>query len=511
MSQPFFTSNPGEFTRLEGLYIFEKNPPGFIQGVFLGTVGVAGRTEKGPINTPVEISSEARFVEVFGHRSYNGQTVEVNEVRKFMLNKPFGKVVVIRVAAAAAAVASFTAESAAGGGGTQIMRVDASSAGAWGADVAFKVKAATNALATHFDLDVRYRGGVVSYKNLTTDAAADNLASSLGTDYANLVLLTKLASGRPVNHTPSVDGADADGFVPLGAVAAGYVSVAGADGTIADADYTVAAGPIDKLASYKGIAVAAIAEYSTAATKSAMKTKAAASSDRLFLIWSGSHTTSASAAITDAALYRNDRIVYGYNSPKTFDFDVGTEGLTPPHAWEAAILSQVDVDVNIGEESTKEFTAAITGLQNEGLTREEYISLKEAGISAWEKDTDGGFLVVSALVNDLTPGKTQITRRRSADFIQLSAASRLKFFVKKKNTVLNRAQIGAEVTAFLQSLKDQGRVVEDFAVDQKSVNTEASRAQGIEKVLARVKLIGHMLYLVFETEIGETVSFRETA
>jgi hypothetical protein len=509
MPAPFFTSNPGEFSRLEGLYIFEKTPPGFIRGAFLGVVGVCGRTEKGPVNTPVEITSEAEFTAIFGHRSYYGQSTEVNEVRNFLMNKPFGKTVVVRAASELATTSSFTAETAAGGGGTAVLRVDASSPGAWGQDLAFKVLDSSDGVATSFDLIVRYRGQQTRYKNLTINGTSDNLASTLGTDYSNLVVLTKLAAGRPVNHTASADGADTDGFVPLGVAVSGYTMVAGTDNTITDSDYTAADGPLALISSYKGIGVCAIATAANSTLNGNLKFRALSSSDRLFLIWNGSHTASISTVTADAANYRSDRVVYCYNSCKTVDQETATTVTTAPHSWVASIMSQVDVDINIGEESTKQYTGAITGLQSEGLSRENYISLKEAGVAAWEKDSDGGFLIVSAVVNDLTSGKEQITRRRSADFLQISAASRLKYFVKKKSTVINRAQIGAELAAFSESLRLQERIVDQFMVDQLSVNTEASRAQGIEKVLWRVKLIGHMLELVLETEIGTTVTFQE--
>lgn len=492
MPAPYFTTDSREFTRLEGLYIFEKNPPTFIKGVELGVVAVAGETLRGPVDTPVEITSEARFIEVFGHRSRYGSTTEVNQVRKFLMNKPFGKVVVVRAAASAAATAEkdFVATA------TPIINVAASSPGAWGNDLTVDIVAASDANANHFDMIVNYRGSTVRYKNLDVTTGNNNLSEVIGSDLANLVVVSKLADGRPDN-----------------VAAAALNDTAGADGTIANTDYTAAGRAIEKIAYYKGVGVCAVAETSVAAAdiNTKMHTEALASNDRLFLIWNGSHSAAASAVVTDAANYRSDRIVYCYNSVKTYDSEAAADVMTAPHSWAASILSQVDVDINIGEEASKAYTRGIAGLQNESLSRSDYISLKDAGVAAWEKDTDGGFLIVSAVVNDLTSGKTEITRRRSADFLQLSAAGRLKFFVKKKNTAVNRAQIFSELAAFSQDLKDAGRVIEEFAIDQKSVNSALSRAQGIEKIYWKVKLIGHMKYLVLETEIGETVLFSETA
>lgn len=490
MPAPFFTTNPGEFTRLEGLYIFEQNPPAFISGVFLGVVAVAGQTLKGPVNTPVSITSEARFTEVFGHRSRPNDSTSVNKVREFLMNKPFGEVIVVRAAAAAAA----TAEADFTEGATAVINVAASSPGAWGNDLSVIIAAPSNGLATHFNLTVDYRGETTTYADLSVAAGFNNLIDVIGTDLSNLVSVTKLADGTPDTTVPTA-----------------LADTAGADGTIADADFTASGGPIDSISNYNGASICAVAEYSTAAVKSKLHVNALASNDRIFVMWNGSHVADVTAVETDAALYRSDRVVYCYNSPKTFDFDTAAEIVVPPHSWLASILSQTDVDIHPGEEGSKAFTGAITGLTFSALSRAEYINLREAGVAAWERDSDGGHLIVSGVTTDLTSGKTEITRRRMADFLQLSAASRLKYFIKKKNTIQNRIQMAAELVAFSNSLKDDERVIEDFEVEQKSVNTEAGRAQGIEKLLWRVKLIGHILHLVLITEIGTTVTIQEEA
>lgn len=490
MPAPFFTTNASEFGRVEGVYIFEKDPPAFIQGVFLGAVSIAGQTLRGPVDVPIEITSPSRFEEVFGQRSLFGQSISLNKVREFQMNKPFGKRVVVRVAAAGATVSEADFVETA----TPIINIAASSPGAWGGDLTVDIEAATDANALHFNLKVNYRGDTVTYENLDVSPGNDNLLATIGADLANHVVVTKLADGRPDN-----------------VAAAGLTDTVGADGAIADSDYTATDRGINQLKGYRGVGLVTVADRSTAAIKSAMKVAAEASSDRLFLIWNGNHGETLANIQVDAALYRSDRIVYCENSTTTFDFDVAAEIEVPPHSWMASILTQTDVDINPGEEASKQFTAGITGLRFENRSREDYVSLKEAGVASLERDEDGGFLFVSGIVNDLTPGKTQITRRRSADFLQLSVSARLKFFVKKKNTAANRVQMGAEVVAFLNSLKDEGRIVEDFQVEQASVNTEAERAKGRERILMRVKLIGHILALILETEIGQTVILRDAA
>lgn len=511
--QPFFTQNEQDYTQLEGLYVTERTPPAQVRGVFLNVVGIAGPCVRGPVGRVVEISSAARFREVFGSadRTVDGSGgAIVGKVWSFLLNKPFGKVVIARVAAAAAVAASFTAETAAGGAGTAVLRIDASSVGAWGNDVGFKVAVATDGNANHFDLFVSYLGSIVQYKNLDISSTNDNTLNVLGADDGNVVKLTKLAPGRPVSNAPSVDGADANGYTLLGQTVAAFTSVVGADGSLAASDWTTVGGPIDLVTNYKGIGVVAMAgpgSANYAAIKAKIFTNAPTVSDRMFLIGPNDENVTLAAAVTDAASFRSDRVIYCFNHAYTLNPFTAAETLTRPEDWMASILSQIDVDIHPGEEDTKQFTTGITRLFNESYARGDYISMRNAGIAGLEKDD--GFDFVSGVTTSLVPGKTEITRRRMADYILLSSSAFLKFSVKKKNTVARRKSNKSVLSAFYRDLSKDGRIVDvddrgnpQFLVDTESLNTPTQRAAGLEKILVKIKFVSHLLFLVFEAELG---------
>ncbi len=506
MTAPLFTTNDADIKKLEGVYIKETTPPAGVVESSLNVVGVFGATMKGPPGVAVEITSEARFVEVFGGGYLAGALI--NKVWQSILNKGFSKLVVCRVFAPAAVKASFTMESAAGGAGSTTTRIDASSVGTWGNSLGWKVSAATNGVANAWNLEIKdnITGKVWKYENIdTTTGGGDNTATVIGTDDGRPVDLVKLSSTRPVNSAGGVDGADTNGFTLLGQTVAGFTSVAGTDGSIADGDYFGTGKGLDVLSDYKGIAIIYPAEYMSANLKAAMKAKAALSSDRLFLIGANDQTVTVSSAVTDVATYRSDRCIYTYNHCYTLDPVTGTQLLVRPEAWMAAVLANTDVDIHPGEEDTKRFLAGITKLYNPSLTRQDYIDLRAAGVSAMEIDL-GSPVFVSGKVTDLTPGKTEITRRRMADFLQLSAAYTLRFHVKKKNTVERRRAINATLSGWLSGLKRLGRVVDDFEIDGEILNTALERADGVERILMRVKLIGHMLHIVLTTEIGTGVT-----
>lgn len=512
MTAPFFTNNDADITQLEGLYIQERNPPAIVQGVALNAVAVCGECVRGPVNVVVTITSAGRFKEVFGGRDKTangtGGTI-LGKVHQSLINKPFGTLYVVRAAAAAAVSASFTLETAAGGAGTAVLRVDAANRGTWGNDVLVKVSAATDGDANKFNLSVRYLGNDTIYQNLNIQTGFDNTLTVVGTDNGNLITLAKLASGRPVNNAASTDGGDAEGFINLGETVASFVSVAGTDGTIADSDFTGTSGPLELVAAKKGVAIVYVAERMATAIKDKVELLAAAAVDRIFLVGPNDETVLTAAAITDVALQRSDRIIYCYNHAYTRDPDTATEILTRPESWMASILAKTDVDIHPGEEDTKVFTAGITRLYYTALARADYILLKAAGIATLEDDE--GITFVSGVTSSLTSGKTEITRRRMTDFIQLSLAAELKYSVKKKNTVSRRRANAALIQGFLKDLQKQERVVEDYLVDTEKLNTVIGRAAGTEKVLLRVKLLGHILSLSLVTEIGTSVSIVEVA
>lgn len=503
MPAPYFTTNDSDFSQLEGVYIKETNPPATVVETSLNTVGVFGVTLKGP-STPVLIGSEARFIDVFGGGYLAG--VNINKVWTSILNKGFSSLYVCRVAAAAAVKASFTCETATAGGGTANLRIDASSVGTWGNYLAFRVSAATNAVSSSFNLQIKdtITGKIWLYENIDI-VVGNNISTVIGTDYARPVDLTKLAATRPVNSTASTDGADADGYTLLGATVAAFTSVAGTDGSVADSDYFGSGKPLDLLATLKGVAVVYCAEYETAPLKAATKVYAAASSDRMFIIGAASEASSVATAVSDAATYRSDRIIYAYNHVYTIDPVTAAEVLVRPESWMACILANTDVDIHPGEEDTKRFLAGITRLYQPSLTRADYISLKAAGVCAFEIDL-GSPVFVSGVVTDLTPGKTEISRRRMADFLQLSAAYTLRFHVKKKNTASRRTAIAGTLKGWLSGLKRAERVVEDFNIDMDILNSETDRDNGIQRILMQVDLLPHMLAVVLTTEIGTGVT-----
>lgn len=497
MAAPVFSDNPQEWTTLEGLYINELPPPGTIKGVDQSTVAIVGATVRGPLDA-TEISSPSEFMHIFGGRDYTDGGALVNEVWRALLNKRFGKLVIARAAAAAASAALLTLDD----GTDDIITITASSVGAWGNGVTAAVTDASNGVATSFNLVLSYRGKSVTYENLSVNGTDNNLTVTIGDNPANLVVVTKVAAGRPDNVTATA-------------------LATGADGTIAGSDYTTA---LTKVKEYRGVSVVFCASLDATITgvfNTAANTAAAASSDRLFLV----HTGDAADYVTDAvdvadAFTRTDRLVLVYNHPYTLDPVTGLNILTTPTEWLASVLSQTSANVHPGVAENDRYMAGVSRLSFPAFTRAEYKTLKAAGISTYEKDD--GYHLVSAVTTSLVSGKEEITRRRMTDYLQISAGNRLKYYVKQLGRVATKRQIKAELSAFSKSVQDNegsGVVLPiiaaddatygpGFVIDDVSLNV-AGNDPGLHIVLWRVRLIGHLLYIVLQTEIGTGLTISE--
>ena len=494
MTAPYFSNNDSDVGLLEEIIIQERTPPAAIAGVNLTGSALVGTAIRGPVGKAVLIGSPQRFADVFGGRDQGSGGPIASELYKMLMNKKFGSVYAVRVAAAAAVAATKNFSDAVP---TAIVQVDATSVGAWGNLVSVAIQDASDGDAQHFNLVATYLGAQKIYKNIDLSGTNDNTLTVVGDDDANWIKLTKLASGRPVNVTAT----------PL---------TTGSDGIVADSDYTATGKGLEVAAAAPSCGVVAC-EHMSAAIKAKMATLAAAASDRLFLVAADNDTVSNSSAITDVAtLSGGDRLVYCFNHPYTLDSATATEVVTSPCSWAASLFSQFDVDEDLGVEDTKKFLAGITRLSFPALSRSDYIALRAAGIMALEKDD--GYDFVSAVTTSLTPGKERITRRRSTDYLQISLAKALKHFVKQKNTLTRRKAMAGAARTFLKDLQAAERIIDadsattkGFLVDGESLNTDAQRALGIEKLLVRVRLLSHMLTLVVSTEIGESVTITEAA
>lgn len=494
MQDVYYSTNPADWTALEGLYINQLSPEKAITGVSLNRVGFAGYCVRGPL-VPQTIPA-SQFAAYYGGRDYGEGGAVIGKVWAALQNKKFGNITVCRVCDADAGVATHVLANATP---TTIANIYANNPGLWGNDVTYDVAAATDGDANHWNLTVYYLGASVTYQNLDTTANHDNLVSVIGNSINNLIRVTKAADGRPANAT-------------------GVSLAGGTEGTLAAADYVTA---LNLVAAYPGVACCLVPETAVDADNATVNARLVALAplcpDRVFLAWAGK-----SNAYADEISQKNSQITtastnlqWCYNPATELDPDTGSTVTTAPHVAKACILSQTDVSIHAGDNDNLGLTAWITGLTYESLDRDTLILLKAAGISTLQK-VEGGFRFGSDVDTTATAtNDSQFPDERAKQYLIQSIANTIRYDVRKKATKSKKRSIVEKIKAFLRDDQKAEHVVDSddvdlgpgYLVDDVSVNTATTKARHEHHVLIKVRLIDHLLYIVLDTDIrtGQTI------
>jgi hypothetical protein len=183
--------------------------------------------------------------------------------------------------------------------------------------------------------------------------------------------------------------------------------------------------------------------------------------------------------------------------------------------WIASVVSQLNPEENPGQLTA--FLALINGVELgnadvQNLQMSDYIAFKAAGIAAYRQDDGDNFIQSGITTSDPATASAlvPISRRRMADFIEDSGAAFLMSYVKKLARVDRKAAAISGLTAFLEQLKSTQNPalsrIADYAIDAKSANTATTKKQGIFWIIGQVVLLGSLDVIVFDAEIGQTVT-----
>ncbi len=241
-------------------------------------------------------------------------------------------------------------------------------------------------------------------------------------------------------------------------------------------------------------------------------------------------TAKSGAAEPGVGAYRDQRVIYCYPGANTFvplvaqrglnggagftadgNVDVGADGFM------ACVLSQLPPEENPGQET--DFMSAVNGLESspnaQGFEEADYVAFKSKGIAALRMDE--GKAIFQSGVTSVNPGThpslANIARRRMADFIQDTLARRAKAFGKKLSTFVRRQALKNEIRSFLETLLSRANPafqrIAGYTVDDKSGNTATTLAQGLYRIIIKVRTLASMDSIVLQTTIGESVEVEE--
>lgn len=286
----------------------------------------------------------------------------------------------------------------------------------------------------------------------------------------------------------------------------------GSDGTIVNTDYETA---IALAAEEKAGNVLFLDSYNST-RNGYLKQHVSDNPDKMAIVC-GPEVQDRAAAITDAANYRDSdgRIIYAWPYIQTL-ID-GVLEYTTPASWVASIFSQTSPHVALSYTGNAGFLAGIVDLKTKE-SRNGYISLNEAGILAFERDNDIGFLIKNAVVTQIINSeKREVLRRRMADFLTDSIALFLKNYQNQVNSSSKRDEVKGAILDFDTRLVRDGILPGQqdvkggapLLVDTESLNTDSIVALGQFRILYKRRIFSSMRYIVLQAEIGTGVVVTE--
>ena len=287
----------------------------------------------------------------------------------------------------------------------------------------------------------------------------------------------------------------------------------GSDGSIADTDYQTA---IAKCEVEHAGNVLFLDENNTA-RNNYLKTHAALTQDKMVIV-SGPEVQTRAQAVTDVANFRDTdgRIIYAF--PWVQSQVDGALEYSNPAAWYASILTQIGPHIDPAFQENAQFMQGATDLKLTTLSRADYIALKDAGVSAFEKVQGGGIKPKSGITTQiLNSSKVTVLRRRMADYLTDSMGQFLQNYQNAVNSKEKRSEVKGQILDFIQRQEIAGILPSDKdvkegkakLVDVESLNTDSSIALGFFKILYKQRIFSAMRYIVLQAEIGESVVVTE--
>jgi len=481
----FRSNDPTTFDDVDQIVIDERAPSPAIRGVASNVAGYVGDFERGPEEI-VEVGSTQQFEEIFGKTNRSGN---LN-----LKNKRYGRLKIRRAVAVDAALATLDLDDS---GAAAVLTVNAKSKGAYGNNITVTVETGT-------ETGLKYTFKDTNSTSILSDEVFDNVSvaskdqTEVDAIFASSLMVDVLVQSPVSANEPVV-------------IAATNLAT-GSDGTLADTAYENA---IDDFAAPKSANVLFLDSYN-AARRNKLELHAAATQDKMVIL-AGAENDDKDAVISDVANHRDSdgRIIYAYPWVQTL---IGSSlTFQSPASWYAAVISQTAPNIDPASSVNTQFLGGIIKLKRT-LSNSDYIQLKDAGVSAFEIDPDIGPKVKSGVVTQISnSSKTQVLRRRMADFLTNSAGFFLKNYQNAVNNRRNRLAIGAAIRDFVTRSERDGLLPSDEEVsggkakliDVETLNTDQSIALGFFKVLWKQRIFSSMRFIVLQAEIGQSVVVTE--
>ncbi|CAB4154974.1 hypothetical protein UFOVP650_57 [uncultured Caudovirales phage] len=233
--------------------------------------------------------------------------------------------------------------------------------------------------------------------------------------------------------------------------------------------------------------------------------------------------TTTTQIIANVALYRSDRVFYTGKALKVRIPQIAAVGLAGglgftsdgvisvrPDGPLTTICAMLPPEEDPGQQTglIDDFFEVDAG--GEVLTMDSYIALKAAGVAVPRADRVSGMVFQSGETSSRESGRTEISRRKMADYLQDTIAAIGAPYCKKLNKQSRRDALRGRVEGFLAGLKseqnpERARIglyqLDDSA---NAGNTAANLARNLYYLDVRANTLGSMKDIIFRTSIGPT-------
>lgn len=426
--------------RRHGVYAIEQTPPAVIKATGFGTASLIEQQSWGPSQT---LTYATRFAELLNMIAPPGMN-RTNSGYLAVIRKGFPKLGFVRVLGSTAVIASAPINKS---GPTLLFTVNLKYPGTEGNNVVITTSAASDGDANHFNLTATVTGASGSTTDLIENinisgVGADVLPTQAQLDQLKLIgSIVKATTGVPILGSTTCSGGTngtIDSTTYVGTQGANDKGVAKLEGdkTI---DHFFCGDPGNSLRS---------------AVNSGFKAHADYMSDRVAYL-NGNSGQTASAAQSDVANYRSERVVYADPWVYIYDDVDGTKRLVPGGSFMGSVASQTSPSTPIAWKGD-EMIALLDGIVDLEADRGEATADNtDAGIATFIREDDGGFTIEADVVTiaPSNPAKEDLTRTRMGHYIARSITKSLRPMTDAPNVPVNQQDALDATTVFMERLK----------------------------------------------------------
>lgn len=481
----YYSTNPTDWTQIDGIYVNEINPPASVTGVGSGVTGIVSKLDWGSQNSPVPISSVQDLNTAFGY--YSG-------LESQLTNLTFSSLYVVRASATGDVASTATLLTGA--------ILNAKYKGSGGNFIQYSIQNPTSAVETKFKLLIRMvwvTGLLTTTTNVETYDEVDFTTPAGITAFTNTINSKSLyctvgsitAVTRPVNIA--------------------YTNFAGGtSGSPLTADYSTALNTLNNSV-FPDIVSSDVGLIGTDPVNTALYNYSIGNNNKIAIITINDNQTT---ALTEVTTYTEPtgRIVCVSGLVTKVD-NYGRSVVMPVALMMAATLSSTSPAIDPAYVSNASFFSGVTSLSSAiPRQRSDYISLNAAGICAPEYDPLYGFKFKNGVTTQLVNADLRlIYTRRMTNYLERSISRYLVNFQNAPNTLDNRLAAKGAIISFIKLQQQFGLLPQgdnSYLVDVITPNTPAVLAQNMFIINYKQQLISSMRFIVLSIQVGASVTIQ---